>query len=187
MTLEVRLGPTTQLGGIKAKTRGGTALEGLKELFDTVRVADNLGAEEIGLARRAFDLDLPDAATARLVDVHEQLVGKGLMTKEFAAIPGEPGAFLADNGVVGKFRAVIASDVTDGMRPDPAKLERMASMVVGDLQQRVSVAGSAREPHVIVDLSGVDAWSRLWLEQSIAQKLRLLGRSSELAPRLLVL
>ncbi len=184
--LEVRLGPTTYLGGETQARRAGTALDELKKLFkgEPVRV-DHLGEGALAVTRRIDELKLPDEGASRLLDLHDSLVKKGLMTETFTAVKGEPpGVFVTDNGMVGKFRTLTGTDVLSGGRIDPVKLEQVAQQVVDDLQRNVQIGTSKRDVQVIVDMSAVGLQPRLWLEQSIARKLAALGRSSELTPRL---
>jgi hypothetical protein len=186
VTLELRLGPTTGLGGTKAVTRPGTALRKLKMLFE--RVLDRkVDAGPLALTRRAEDLHLPEGGTGRLLDAHDQLESKGLITESFEAVAGDPGVFRASNGVVGRYRPLSSSDVMDGMHLDKAKLDRIANDVVADLTRRVSIDGAPHDLQVILDTSGAGVQARLWLETAIAAKLTALGRASELTPRLHVM
>jgi hypothetical protein len=186
VTLEVRLGPTTYLGGETQARRAGTALDELKKLFkgSPVRV-DRLGEGALAVARRVDELKLPDEGASRLLDLHDGLVKKGLMTETFSAVAGEPpGVFVTDSGMVGKFRSLSGTDVLNGGRIDPVKLEQVAQQVVDDLHRKVQIGTSKRDVQIIVDMSAIGLQPRLWLEQSIARKLAALGHSSELVPRL---
>jgi hypothetical protein len=186
VTLEVRLGPTTYLGGQKQRGRTDTALRELEKLFAGAPVRqDRLGQGALAVARRAEDLKLSDVGTGRLLDLHDHLVQKGLITETFTAVEGQPpGVFLTDNGMVGKFRSVSATEVLDGVQMDPVKLDQVAQQVVDDLQRQVQIGTAKRNLQVILDMSTIGLQPRLWLEQSIARKLQALGRKSELQLRL---
>ena len=186
VTLEVRLGPTTYLGGQRQRGRTDSALKELQNLFkgSPVRV-DRLGEGALAVARRIDELNLPAGGSNRLLDLHEDLMKRGLMTPTFTAVEGQPpGVFLTETGTVGKFRSLSGTDVLSGARIDPVKLEQVAQQVVDDLQRQVQIGTTKRNVQVIVDTAAVGLQPRLWLEQAIARKLAALGHSSELRPRL---
>ena len=147
MTLEVRLGPTTYLGGETQTGRAGTALEELKRLIkgSDVRL-DRLAEGALAVARRVDELKLPDEGASRLLDLHDSLVKKGLMTQTFTAIKDQPpGVFVTADGMVGKFRSIAGDDVAKAGR-------------IGSGQARQAGTGSRRRsPSTSPDRNGRSA------------------------------
>ena len=186
MILEVRLGPTTYLGGEVQTGLAGTALDELKKLSHGGEVRlDRLKEDALAVARRVDDLKLPDEGAGRLLDLHDSLVKKGLMTQTFTAIEGQPpGVFLAADGRVGKFRSIAAEDVLKAGRLDPVKLDKLAAEVVDDLRRQVQIRTAKRDVRVILDTSTIGLQQRLRLEEAIDRRLKALRLKSVLTPRL---
>lgn len=186
ITLEVRTGPTTGLGGQIQQGRKGTALRKLEALFPERAVRRTpLAAAEVDLAREIASLELPDASAARLLDAHKSLVAKGLLDKTLEPVPGQPGIFIGKSGDATTFRAVTAEEVGSGMGLDRQRIEAIAQETVAALQRRVEVPGvGTKDLKVILDVAGLDLHTRLWLEHAIDRTLEAIGRASELKPRL---
>jgi hypothetical protein len=192
LTLEIRPGPTTALGGEKALSRTDTALKKLEDLFPerAVRYPRNvndprLSTGDIELARKVIALDLSDASTARLLDAHEALRARGLADADLTPIPGQKGLFAGPSGEPTRFRAVSSDEVGRGARLDRDQIEKVARETVADLARQVDVPTKGRKGLVVIlDLADLDLQTRLWVEHAIDRNLALTGRASELRPRL---
>jgi hypothetical protein len=192
LTLEVRPGPTTGLGGEKAVSRGGTALRRLEDIFPERAIRHpklptdpRLTAADIDLARKVSALELPDASASRLLDLHESLKAKGLVDPDLRPLPGQKEIFTGASGEVTRFRTVPSEQVGRGARLDPHEIEKVALETVADLARQIDVTGHGRKNlKVILDVADLDLHTRLWLEHAIDRNLALTGRAAELRPRL---
>ncbi len=191
LTLEVRPGPTTALGGEKATSRADTALRKLEDVFPQRAVrypqpADpRLSAADIDLVRKVAALDLPAATASRLLDVHGSLTARGIVDADLTPVPGQKGLFTGASGDATRFRTVSSDEVGRGARLDRDQIEKVARETALDLVRQVDVPGHGRKNlKVILDLADLDLHTRLWLEHAIDRQLALTGRSSELRPRL---
>ncbi|WP_030485342.1 hypothetical protein [Nocardioides aequoreus] len=181
-TLEVRLGAQTRLGGQKALKRRDAALRKLGRTFKDVRQGDHLRLteKEVDLAGRIAEVELPPASSARLLDTHEQLARAKIVDRVLEPIVGHPGLFTGTSGRVSAFRAVTPAEV-----PDANAVAALASDVVARLQKPVLVPGkAAKSPHVILDLSGLDAGSARKVNAAVDKTLAATGQATALGKRL---
>jgi hypothetical protein len=163
LTLEVRLGPTTGLGGQKQQRRQDAALRKLQRRFRsrTVRQDKRLTTAEVDLASRVKELELPEASIARLLDTHATLAARGVVDPLVVPVAGQPGVFTGPSGKVTTFRAVTPDDV-GGKTLDKERLASLAEDTVKQLQRQLSpAAGSPAVPlQVVLDLTALDAGTR---------------------------
>jgi hypothetical protein len=186
LTLEVRLGATTGLGGKKQRRRQDAALAKLQKMFSSrdVRHEARLSAREVDLAARITEVELPPASAARLLDTHAQLAEAKLVDDVLEPILGQPGLFTGKSGRVSTFRAVTTAEF-GARNPDRKAIEAAAADVLKELNRRVKVPGKpAKDLEVVLDLSGLEPRVAARLNAAVNRALAATDQANVLNKRL---